>query len=403
MGALEIFLLLAGGILAVLSFVMPAANEDLPRETKKLAQDEIKILVGQEMNNIRQHVDDVVGESIEYAVEKTERSLERLTNEKIMAVNEYSDTVLTEIHKDHEEAMFLYDMLNDKHTSVKNMLTEINKTVQEAEGVKQGTEAAAGSFQKMRAEAEQEIRIGQKRLAQTTIALKTALEKAITEKAATEKAAIEAAITEKAATERAAMEAAITEKAATEKAAMEAAITEKAATERAAMEAAIAEKAAIEKAAIEAAAAEKAVIDNTVLENTVIGNTAIKDTAIERFPEFETFVPEQLLSDFPMSESPVSEVLSSESILQAPLSEMVVPDQTVTELMVTEPAELLVPEAAREPADLYFMSEGEEHAGNNNKRILKLYQQGKSKVAIAKELGLGVGEVKLVIDLYNNQ
>ena len=63
MGALEIFLLLAGGILAVLSFVMPAANEDLPRETKKLAQDEIKILVGQEMNNIRQHVDDVVGES----------------------------------------------------------------------------------------------------------------------------------------------------------------------------------------------------------------------------------------------------------------------------------------------------------------------------------------------------
>ena len=170
------------------------------------------------------------------------------------------------------------------------------------------------------------------------------------------------------------------------------------------MEAAIAEKAAIEKAAIEAAAAEKAVIENTAIENTVIGNTAIKDTAIERFPELETFVPEQLLSDFPMSESPVSGGLSAESVLQAPVPEMVVPDQTVTELMLTEPAELFVPEAVREPAaDLYFMSEGEEHAVNNNKRILKLHQQGKSKVAIAKELGLGVGEVKLVIDLYNNQ
>lgn len=41
-------------------------------------------------------------------------------------------------------------------------------------------------------------------------------------------------------------------------------------------------------------------------------------------------------------------------------------------------------------------------ACNCNERILELRRQGKSKVAIAKELGLGVGEVKLVIDLYQN-
>ena len=38
--------------------------------------------------------------------------------------------------------------------------------------------------------------------------------------------------------------------------------------------------------------------------------------------------------------------------------------------------------------------------GNRNEAVLKLHAEGKSNVAIAKELGLGVGEVKLIIDLY---
>ena len=38
--------------------------------------------------------------------------------------------------------------------------------------------------------------------------------------------------------------------------------------------------------------------------------------------------------------------------------------------------------------------------GNSNERILSLHEAGMSNVAIAKELGLGVGEVKLVIDLF---
>ena len=44
-----------------------------------------------------------------------------------------------------------------------------------------------------------------------------------------------------------------------------------------------------------------------------------------------------------------------------------------------------------------------EHEGaerNKNEEILKLHREGKSNMAIAKELGMGVGEVKLVIDLF---
>ena len=45
---------------------------------------------------------------------------------------------------------------------------------------------------------------------------------------------------------------------------------------------------------------------------------------------------------------------------------------------------------------------GEEtgNGGNSNEQILKLHREGKSNMAIAKELGLGIGEVKIVIDLF---
>lgn len=134
MDMIEIVLLIAGGIIFILSFLLPAKEGKKGFEgSEKSMQEEIHRLVKQELEAVRGHVDDVVDEAVGYAVEKTERSLERLSNEKIMAVNEYSDTVLAEIHRNHEEAMFLYDMLNNKHTSLKNTVSEINRTVKEAE------------------------------------------------------------------------------------------------------------------------------------------------------------------------------------------------------------------------------------------------------------------------------
>lgn len=149
MGVMEIILLIAGVAAAAAGFLLPTGKEETSAGTKKLAQAEIKSMVDQEMTEIRSHVDDVVEEAVGYAVEKTERSLERLTNEKIMAVNEYSDTVLEEIKKNHDETMFLYDMLNDKHTSLKNTVTEVNKTVQEVTETRREAEEMVSSFQQL--------------------------------------------------------------------------------------------------------------------------------------------------------------------------------------------------------------------------------------------------------------
>lgn len=148
MEMLEIVLLFAGGIIFILSFFIPDKKRETAGQTKAVAKEEISELVSKELQSVRSHVDDVVEESVTYAMEKTERALERLSNEKIMAVNEYSDTVLAQIHKDHEEAMFLYDMLNNKHDSMKRTLSEINQALSEVNRAVKSAEEAASNLQR---------------------------------------------------------------------------------------------------------------------------------------------------------------------------------------------------------------------------------------------------------------
>lgn len=129
MDIMEIILLIAGAIIFILSFLIPDRKEALAGTFR---EEEIRELVSRELESVRNHVDEVVEEAVNYAVEKTERSLERLSNEKIMAVNEYSETVLAQINKNHEEAVFLYDMLNSKHENLKSTMAEVTRTVKEA-------------------------------------------------------------------------------------------------------------------------------------------------------------------------------------------------------------------------------------------------------------------------------
>lgn len=132
MGLLEILLVLAGIAICVISFRIPSNKEEQLEETKELAKEEIKQLVEQELIHVKEHAEGVVDETISYAVEKTERFMDRMSNEKIMAINEYSDTVMEDIHKNHTEVLFLYDMLNDKHENIKSTAVEVDKAVKAA-------------------------------------------------------------------------------------------------------------------------------------------------------------------------------------------------------------------------------------------------------------------------------
>lgn len=133
MDILEVILLIVGIVIFIGSFLLPAGRSDTGRIDTDAAKQEIHGLIEEEMKTVRAQVQDKVEETSEDVVEKAERTLERLTNEKIMAVNEYSDTVLQEIHKNHEEAMFLYDMLNNKHANIKDTVSKVDKAVKAAE------------------------------------------------------------------------------------------------------------------------------------------------------------------------------------------------------------------------------------------------------------------------------
>ena len=143
MGVMEIVLIVLGMIVFVGSFLLPAGreNDDLNRE--QIDEKAIKELVEKEVEEAKTKIGDIVDETITYAMEKTERSMDRLTNEKMLAVNEYSDTVLDTINKNHKEAVFLYDMLNDKHENLKTTVTEAAKTVSEVKQTVKDAEAVA--------------------------------------------------------------------------------------------------------------------------------------------------------------------------------------------------------------------------------------------------------------------
>ena len=131
MGVMEIVLIILGVAAFIGSFLLPAGKNTPEQVSEQVSEEAIKEMVEKEMEGAKAQIGEIVDETVNYAMEKTERSMDRLTNEKMMAVNEYSDTVLEEINKNHKEVVFLYDMLNDKHENIKSTVSKVEKTVSE--------------------------------------------------------------------------------------------------------------------------------------------------------------------------------------------------------------------------------------------------------------------------------
>lgn len=140
MGAAEIVLIVIGVVVLVLSYILPSQKNNAEIKMPQIDEGQIRILVEKEIENAKTHINDMVDETVNYSIEKTERAMERLANEKIMAVKEYSDLVLDNINKNHNEVVFLYDMLNDKHKSLVSAVSEAAKTAKEIQQAVQVTE-----------------------------------------------------------------------------------------------------------------------------------------------------------------------------------------------------------------------------------------------------------------------
>lgn len=255
MTILEIVLLVIGVLAFVAGFFIPEKTKTQTSWEEKKEARRIQELIEKELDKRKEDFNDSLEEQVNDFVEKTERTLERISNEKIMAVNEYSDTVLSDINKNHEEAVFLYSMLNEKHDDIIKSQAEIESTSREVKNTLKAIEEAK------------------------------------------ENAALEA------------------------------------------------------KALIE---------ENSNRQEEVI---PIKIVTEDEFNELSNSV----------------EKLDEKEIEEATVKTASKPKKRIR----------------RKPESV----EVSMHGSNHNDEILRLYKEGKSNVAIAKELGLGVGEVKLVIDL----
>jgi len=128
MVAVEIVLILIGVVFLIGSFFVTErlSQKDLEQITL-MSEADLKHIAEKQVKSIKSEVENSVEEIIDESLEITKRGLEKETNNKIMAVSEYSDTVMEEMNKTHNEIMFLYSMLNDKHTETADLVGDLQK------------------------------------------------------------------------------------------------------------------------------------------------------------------------------------------------------------------------------------------------------------------------------------
>lgn len=140
MTAFEVVLLLCGIICVAVSFIMGDS-----KKKNKDDKDYDANLTEEQKEDIRRQVTDIIDEEMLNASEKTEVSLDKISNTKILEMNEYADNILGEINRNHNEAVFLYDMLNDKAKEVKSTVKDVNVTKKQVEKIQAEVISAAAN------------------------------------------------------------------------------------------------------------------------------------------------------------------------------------------------------------------------------------------------------------------
>ena len=109
MTTLEITLIIIGVVFLIGSFMVndKLSHKDLDK-IADMSAEELKIITEKEVTAAKKDLSDAL-------------------DEEITQINEYSDTVLDSINKAHNEIMFLYSMLNDKHDELTRLSGDIDK------------------------------------------------------------------------------------------------------------------------------------------------------------------------------------------------------------------------------------------------------------------------------------
>lgn len=371
MSITEVILIVIGVAIFLLGYFMPARKKDLDGAIRTIGEDEIRKLIAGEEEHVKDKVADVVEETVSYSIEKTERAMERLTNEKIMAINEYSDTVLEEIHKSHKEVVFLYDMLNDKH---ENLTSAVSEAAQTAEGVRQTLSDAEITVHDAMDKADDVLRAVNEASARINDVLRAADDAVkgvwdaqnaarVAREAAQEAIRIASDLTGREAETK-------TEPVAEVKAEVKPEIDVEVKTKKSAIDVLLDMKASRGKPSEEKQQKEE-----------------------QEQAKQKVMVPQEVVVT--QEEAPVVEEVEFKPIAPKRVEVIHEPVEESVEIENFESKEEILGIPA--VIDIPFV---QDNGRNSNERILDLHKAGKSNMASAKELGLGLGEVKLVLDLF---
>ena len=397
MSVIEIVLIIIGAGVFLLGYLLPAGKKDTDEEVQLISEAEIRKLVDGETENVRERISDIVDETISYSIEKTERAMERVANEKIMAVNEYSDTVLEEINKNHKEVTFLYDMLNDKHETLMASIGQATQAVDEIRQTMRDAEITADETARKARDAETVADEALARIRNAEVSAREAQE-AVQEVVGSVMGAVEDTRTDLWSIHGARSYAPE--------------VVEEVRGE-------IMPEMQFEQ--FEYVRNEMPELEELT---EVTGMSGISEMSEMTEPEedlAESFAVEEPEDDFQpirprrveIIHEPEADYVAEEpdiSTSEAFARLGIFSNRETAQIPAPAPIPAPIPVPAPAPAyapvreeqrgvDIRF-AQGNDNGRNSNERILELHKAGKSNMAIAKELGLGLGEVKLVIDLF---
>lgn len=129
MTTVSVTLIIIGIICVVLSIVF---NFDKDNKENQGVSSE---LTKEQQDKLRKQINDIIEAQLENVTERTESSLDKISNTKILEMNEYAENVLGEINRNHNETVFLYDMLNEKAKEIKSTVKDVNITKRQVEKI----------------------------------------------------------------------------------------------------------------------------------------------------------------------------------------------------------------------------------------------------------------------------
>ena len=136
MTGLEIVLIIMGAAIFGISFFMTEKLSSSDVEyIKKISEKEINIILEKELTNAKDVIDDRIKEKVDDGIEEIERATDKDTNDKLLSMNEFSDTVLDSMNRSNEEVVFLHRMLNEKEAKIESLeknLLDLEKRVMDS-------------------------------------------------------------------------------------------------------------------------------------------------------------------------------------------------------------------------------------------------------------------------------